>query len=96
MPIVSDLIDLFRAPSPERQKQKHLRIARLELEEAEIGVEDYVARREKLKARVTRLEADLNHGRPTRSSIQAPCPAPDRTNVGAFTVPDARMRGAQA
>jgi hypothetical protein len=94
MSIVSGFIDLFRTPSPERQKQKHLAVAKLALEEAEIGVEDYTAQREKLKLRVQRLEADLiTEDRPARSSVQAPHPGPVRFTVGAAEMQEPRMRG---
>ncbi|MFM0165713.1 hypothetical protein PQR39_35455 [Paraburkholderia sediminicola] len=99
MSIVSGFIDLFRPASPEREKEKHLRLARLQLAECEICVEDYQATVTKLKSRIARLEADLQgdaaDSRPARSSIQAPHPGQAmRSNVGAFSVPDAKLRGA--
>lgn len=89
MELINGFINLFRSDCPERQRKEHLRRARLELEEAEIGVEDYTARRDKLKARITRLESASEDGRPARSSIQAPHPGPSRSKVGAFSIPDA-------
>lgn len=77
------ILDLFRTPDPERQKRKHLALAKLQLTEAEIAVEDYTAHREKLKARVARLEAELGFDRPARSSIQAPHPGPSKEELSA-------------
>jgi hypothetical protein len=106
MTIITGFIDLFRAECPERKRKENLRRARVTLEEAEVGLEDYQAQVLKLRARIERLEGitevkgSLNGDtRPPRSSIQAPHPGPEfktgpaRTNVGSFTAESPRMVG---
>jgi hypothetical protein len=91
MSIFSEIIDSFRAPCADRNKAKHLAKAKIALADAEMGVEDHIAHRDKLKARVARLEADICpvvRGRPARSSIQAANPGPS------FNVPDVHPHNA--
>ena len=76
MTIFSAIADAFRAECPERKKKENLRRAKVLLEEAEVGLEDYQAQVLKLRTRIERLEGvkevrgTLN--KPTPGTVPAP------------------------
>lgn len=104
MNIATAIIDMFRSSSPERENEKRLTRARLELGELQCNLEATTAHVAMLQARIARLEQERADNGPISNAKSAPHKGPAlpeahdwaRSNVGSTQMPSPRMRGATA